>query len=229
MEILGFILVVALLLMFIMNKGKGEKDTSGKIEETGESVSLLEEKMREKVSCMLSDGLPKEHSDIRLTRGEELLASTAIEMYKYKNTGRGGYVGATYRIPTGVKGLNFKVGGGRVAAEKDWVHDGSGNAFITTKAIVIHDGTKAKRLTWGGISDIEVGLDYFHIVPNRGAVIRCVCDFVDGLDFIALLQLESQYQNILSEIKDGKMSDGMKNELITLGVIQNEHDNTASL
>ncbi|MEZ9865208.1 hypothetical protein AB4353_18755, partial [Vibrio breoganii] len=187
-----------------------------------EKRRILEEKMREKADYILGDGLPKVHSNIRLTRGEEMLASTDTNIYKYKNTGRGGYVGATYRIPTGIKGLNFKVGGGQVAAEKDWVRDGEGAAYITTKAIIIHDGTKAKRLTWGAISDIEVGLDYFHIIPNRGAVIRCVCDFVDSLDFIALLQLESQYQNILSEISEGKLSEQMKEELFTSGAIQSE-------
>lgn len=222
MEVIGFSLVFVLILVYLLSRGEGEKKSSGKEEASDSSIALLEERIEQIAKEILGTGLATVSPDIRLTRGEEMLAATAIDTYKYKHTGRGGYVGATYRIPTGIKGLNFKVGGGRVAAQKDWVHDGSGIAYITTKAIIIRDQTKSKRFTWGSITDIEVGLDYFHIVPSRGAVIRCICDFNNGLDVIAFLQLEKQYHNILSEISNGQLSNTMREDLIASGAIQTE-------
>ncbi|MFA0083922.1 hypothetical protein AB4383_18145 [Vibrio breoganii] len=219
MELIGFLLVVAVIVGYVKSRGKGERETRGSLVETNETMVALENKMKEQIVNLVGNGLQLRFSDIRLTRGEELLATAEVKIYKYKNTGRGGYSGLTYRIPTGIKGLNYRLGGGRAIVQKDWMHDGTGTAYLTTKAIILHDGTKANRYTWNSISDLEAGLDYFHISPNRGAVVRCLCDFYSDLDFVSLLHLESRYQNILSEISNGKMTKDMKSQLIDTGVL----------
>lgn len=219
MEILGLILVLAVLWGYFSSKNRGEKVTFGQLGSSVDEQKELESQMVRHITELIGEGIKSPVADIRLTKGEELLARSNVEVFKYQRTGRGMISGFTYRIPTGIKGLNYRIGKGRATQQKDWMSDGLGTVYLTNKALIIKDGKKSARFTWGSISEINVGLDYFHIIPNRGAAVRCLCEFTPNLKLLSLLHLENKYQNILSEIDNGKMTQHMKRHLESIGVL----------
>ena len=106
--------------------------------------------------------------EYRLVGNEKLMAiqNDATRM-ETKSTGQYSMSGSSISIPI-VKGIRYRVGGGNITRNKEFMATAKGRLLITDKAVVFESDEKNERYTWGQISDIEILLDGFTIQKRRG-------------------------------------------------------------